>query len=106
MQIPKIDPVALGIISTKVEESPTKIFVGGIPKEFTEEQITNLLLRYGKLKSFYLVKDNNSGLSKGFAFCEYMTDIGVQNACKYLNGIKFGSRVINIRRTAQASNVT
>ena len=34
--IPKIDPLSLGIISTKVEESPTKLFVGGIPKEFSE----------------------------------------------------------------------
>ena len=55
--VPQIDAVSLGIISTKVEESAFKIFVGGLPKEFSEEQIKNLLLRYGHLKSFHLVKD-------------------------------------------------
>jgi RNA recognition motif-containing protein len=45
--VPQIDTLALGIISTKVEDSPTKIFIGGLPKEFSEDQIKNLLLRYG-----------------------------------------------------------
>lgn len=35
--IPQIDTLALGIISTKVEETPLKIFIGGLPKEFNEE---------------------------------------------------------------------
>lgn len=55
--IPTIDTAALGIISTKVEEGALKIFVGGLPKEISEEQIKNLLLNYGRLKSFHLVKD-------------------------------------------------
>jgi splicing factor U2AF subunit len=35
--VPTIDTAALGIISTKVEEGPLKIFIGGIPKELSEE---------------------------------------------------------------------
>jgi splicing factor U2AF subunit len=45
--VPVINTVSLGIISTKVEEGPCKIFIGGLPKEFTDEQIKNLLVRYG-----------------------------------------------------------
>lgn len=56
--VPIIDKLSLGIISTKVEEGPLKVFVGGLPKELSEEQIRNLLLNYGRLKSFHLVKDN------------------------------------------------
>ena len=36
-EVPAIDTVALGIIQTKVDDGPCKIFVGGIPKEFTED---------------------------------------------------------------------
>lgn len=72
--VPQIDIAALGIISTKVEDGPNKIFVGGLPKEFSEEQIKNLLQRYGQLKSFHLVKDNKIDASRGFAFCEYLED--------------------------------
>ena len=50
------------------------------------------------------MKDNN-GMSKGFAFCEYLTEKDVNNACMYLNGIKFGTRVLNIRRTGQSQNI-
>ena len=31
-----------------------------------------LLVSFGPLKSFNLVKDSATGLSKGFAFCEYV----------------------------------
>ena len=31
-----------------------------------------LLISFGPLKAFNLVKDNATGLSKGFAFCEYV----------------------------------
>eukprot|EP00347_Sterkiella_histriomuscorum_P022214 403331270 len=102
--IPQIDTAALGIISTKVEETPLKIFVGGLPKEFNEEQIKNLLLRYGQLKSFHLVKHTNIDQSRGFAFCEYTDEKGVQNAIQFLNGLKIGSRSINVRRTGASTS--
>ena len=35
--VPKIDTVALGIIQTLVEDGPNKLFIGGLPKEFTED---------------------------------------------------------------------
>ena len=98
--VPKIDTAALGIISTKVEEGPLKVFFGGLPKELGEEQVKNLLLNYGRLKSFHLVKENKDlTTSRGFGFCEYTDERGVQNAIKFLNGLKIQGRSINVRRT-------
>jgi splicing factor U2AF 65 kDa subunit len=91
--VPQIDTAALGIISTKVEEGPLKVFIGGLPKELPEEQIKNLLINYGRLKSFHLVKDNKDLItSRGFAFCEFTNETGVSNAIKYLNGLKLCGR--------------
>ncbi len=91
--VPVLDTAALGIVSTKVEEGPLKVFIGGLPKEMGEEQIKNLLMNYGRLKSFHLVKDNKDlSTSRGFAFCEYTEERGVQNAVKYLNGLKIYNR--------------
>lgn len=56
--VPVLDTAALGIISTKVEDGPLKVFIGGLPKDLSEEQIKNLLLNYGRVKSFHLVKEN------------------------------------------------
>lgn len=35
-------------------------------------QVKELLLSFGKLRAFNLVKDAATGLSKGYAFCEYV----------------------------------
>jgi len=35
-------------------------------------QVKELLTSFGPLKAFNLVKDSATGLSKGYAFCEYL----------------------------------
>lgn len=62
------------IVATNVQDSVHKIFIGGLPGHLTEEQVKELLNTFGTLKAFNLVKDTTTGLSKGFAFCEYLDD--------------------------------
>ena len=52
--------------------APNKIFIGGLPNTFTEEDIKSKLEQFGALKAFNLVRDQVTGLSKGYAFCEYV----------------------------------
>jgi len=35
-------------------------------------QVKELMTSFGQLRSFNLVMDTSSGMSKGFAFCEYL----------------------------------
>lgn len=53
-----------GVISTNVPDSPNKLFVGGIPQSLSQDQIMELLLSFGELRSFNLVKDSTTGISK------------------------------------------
>ena len=46
-----------------------------------------------------MVKDAKDDSSRGFAFCEFADEEGLNNALKNLHGLKIGNRVINIRRT-------
>lgn len=39
---------------------------------FSLSQVKELLTSFGPLKAFNLVKDSATGLSKGYAFCEYV----------------------------------
>ena len=64
------------VISTVVAESDDKLFIGCLPNYLNEEQVQELLTSFGQLKSFNLVKDYNTGLSKGYAFAEYQ-DVAV-----------------------------
>ena len=45
-----------GVVSTIVQDSENKLFVGGIPNYLTADQVQELLQPFGTLKSFNLVK--------------------------------------------------
>ncbi len=62
--VPEPTPHVPGVISTVVHDSPNKIYVGGLPNSLTEDQVIELLKSFGELKSFNLVKDSNTGMSK------------------------------------------
>uniref|UniRef100_A0A453HTT5 Splicing factor U2af large subunit n=1 Tax=Aegilops tauschii subsp. strangulata TaxID=200361 RepID=A0A453HTT5_AEGTS len=84
-------------------EGPDRIFVGGLPYYFTEAQVRELLESFGPLRGFDLVKDRETGNSKGYAFCVYQ-DLNVTDiACAALNGIKMGDKTLTVRRANQGS---
>lgn len=85
-------------------EGPDRIFVGGLPYYFTESQIRELLESFGPLRGFDLVKDRETGNSKGYAFCVYQ-DLSVTDiACAALNGIKMGDKTLTVRRANQGTS--
>ncbi|CAI0442073.1 unnamed protein product [Linum tenue] len=85
-------------------EGPDRIFVGGLPYYFTEAQVRELLESFGPLRGFDLVKDRETGNSKGYAFCVYQ-DVSVTDiACAALNGIKMGDKTLTVRRANQGAN--
>jgi splicing factor U2AF subunit len=53
-----------GYVSTHVKDSPNKISVSQIPLHWSDEQITELLVTFGKLKAFVVVKDTGSEQSR------------------------------------------
>jgi splicing factor U2AF subunit len=57
------DPEAT-VPSTHVVDSPHKISVTNLPPYLTEDQVMELLISFGKLRSFVLVKDNGTQESR------------------------------------------
>ncbi|XP_028310061.1 splicing factor U2AF 65 kDa subunit-like isoform X4 [Gouania willdenowi] len=62
-----------GVVSTVVPDSPHKLFIGGLPNYLNDDQVKELLMSFGPLKAFNLVKDSATSLSKGYAFCSGRT---------------------------------
>ncbi|KAM7538689.1 hypothetical protein Aperf_G00000056155 [Anoplocephala perfoliata] len=89
-----------GVVSTVVQDSPHKIFVGGLPNYLNEDQVKELLLSFGPLKGFNLVKDGSTGLSKGYAFCEYVDPNVTDHACAGLNGMQLGDKKLIVQRAS------
>jgi len=88
------------IVSTNVGDSPHKVFIGGIPSYLNEEQVKELVSSFGQLRSFHLVRDNNTGNSKGYAFFEYYDPEVTDRACAGLNGMSFGEKTLVVQRAS------
>jgi len=89
-----------GVVSTVVQDSAHKIFIGGLPNYLNEDQVKELLTSFGPLKAFNLVKDSATGLSKGYAFCEYLDPSITDQACAGLNGMQLGDKKLIVQRAS------
>lgn len=108
-----------GVISNVVPDTQNKISISNIPLYLTDEQVTELLVSFGELKAFVLVKDSSTeesrvsihesimlidliaNLIQGIAFCEYAdaaaaTDIAVEG----LNGMELGDKHLKVQRAS------
>lgn len=57
-------------------------------------------MSFGQLRAFNLVKDSATGLSKGYAFCEY-ADISITDqAIAGLNGMQLGDKKLIVQRAS------
>ncbi|KNA16126.1 hypothetical protein SOVF_092150 [Spinacia oleracea] len=102
---PNLNLAAVGLTpgSAGGLEGPDRIFVGGLPYYLTEPQIRELLESFGPLRGFDLVKDRETGNSKGYAFCVYNDPSVTDVACAALNGIKMGDKTLTVRRANQGA---
>ncbi|KAK9267249.1 hypothetical protein L1049_009671 [Liquidambar formosana] len=102
---PHLNLAAVGLAPGAIggAEGPDRIFVGGLPYYFTEAQIRELLESFGPLRGFDLVKDRDTGNSKGYGFCVYQDPAVTDIACGALNGLKMGDKTLTVRRATVSS---
>ena len=74
----------------------TKLYVGNLAYTTTEDDLRNLFAQAGKVKTVTLMKDRDTGRSKGFAFVEMETQVEAQNAISTLNGTKLHERALTV----------
>jgi len=89
-----------GMVSTVVQDSAHKLFIGGLPSYLNEEQVKELLTSFGQLKAFNLVMDMTTNLSKGYAFAEYMDGTITDQAIAGLNGMQLGDKKLIVQRAS------
>jgi RNA recognition motif-containing protein len=71
-----------------------KLYVGGLAYSTTDKELEELFATMGQVVSVAIIKDRDSGQSKGFGFVE-MADVKEgQNAIKELSGKEVGGRQI------------
>jgi RNA recognition motif-containing protein len=74
----------------------TKLYVGGLAYSVTEQELEALFAEHGKVVSTAVIKDRDSGQSKGFGFVEMEDETSAQNAIKALNDKEVSGRKIMV----------
>ena len=100
-----VGPTSSAGISGIVEQSPNKVFVGGLPYNVLEPQLIELLQAFGPLKSLKLIKEPGvKDASKGYAFCEWKDPNVTKIAVEGLDGLEIQGKTITLRLSDGANS--
>jgi RNA recognition motif-containing protein len=73
-----------------------KIYVGGLPYQTDEEQLSQIFAAYGEVASAKIITDRDTGRSKGFGFVEMNDDEAGKKAIAELHEADLGGRTITV----------
>ena len=74
----------------------SKLYVGNLPYSATEEELSSIFSQAGTVTSVAIIKDRETGRSKGFAFIEMSNADEAQKAITMLNGRAMGGRDLRV----------
>jgi RNA recognition motif-containing protein len=75
-----------------------KLYVGSLAYSVTDKELEALFAEQGAVTSAVVIKDRDSGQSKGFGFVEMADEKEAQNAIKNLNGKDLSGRSIMVNQ--------
>ena len=81
-----------------------KIFIGSLSYNVTEENLRMAFRAFGEVASATVIKDEQSGRSKGFGFVEMTVQAEAQSAIAALNGQAFKGRTITVNEARSQSD--
>ena len=74
----------------------TKIYVGNLSFTTTEDELKEQFSQAGTVASVALIKDRDTGQSKGFAFIEMSNQAEAEKAIQMFNGKTLGNRELKV----------
>jgi len=72
-----------------------KIFIKGLPLQVEESELREVFGDFGKVTSLRIIKDRETGQSRGFGFVEMPNEVEAKDAIKSMNGGDYyGHRIL------------
>jgi RNA recognition motif-containing protein len=85
------------VITNERKKMNTKIYVGNIPSQTTEPDLKTLFSQAGDVISVKILKDQQTGQSRGFAFVEMSTRKEARKAVSMLNRRSFMDKELLVK---------
>ncbi len=70
------------------------LYVGNLPWESTEEELEKLFAEMAVVESVRIIRDRETGRSKGFGFVELADEANVEEIIASTNGMLMGGRTL------------
>jgi RNA recognition motif-containing protein len=78
-----------------------KLYVGNLAFSTTEEDLRQLFAQAGSVATCDLIKDRNSGQSRGFAFVTMGSQAEAEKAIGMFNAYSLGERALTVNTAKQ-----
>ena len=73
-----------------------KLYVGNLPYDTSDKDLEGMFKSHGNVTSAKVIKDRDSGRSKGFGFVEMSSDGEAKAAIDALNGSEIAGRALTV----------
>ena len=80
------------------------IYVGNIPYEVSQEDLSNVFAEYGTVKRVYLPLDRETGRVRGFGFVEMASEAEEETAIETLDGAEWMGRALRVNKAKPREN--
>lgn len=74
-----------------------KLFIGNLNWRTTDEELQGLFEQFGAVTEAFIVKERETGRSRGFGFVTFETAEEAETAMNELDGTDLGGREIGVR---------
>jgi RNA recognition motif-containing protein len=73
-----------------------KLYVGNLPYLTTDDDLRTLFARAGTVTAVAVIKDRDTGTSKGFGFVAMSSRVEAENAIKMLDNHPMGEHMLKV----------
>lgn len=80
------------------------IYVGNIPYEVTQEDLSSVFAEYGSVKRVHLPVDRETGRMRGFGFVEMADETEEEKAIETLDGAEWMGRELRVNKARPREN--
>lgn len=73
-----------------------KLYIGNLPYSTTDENLEQVFSRWGSVASVKIIKDRETGRSRGFGFIEMESEDAAEDAIRNMHGQDFEGRELTV----------
>lgn len=73
-----------------------KLFIGGLSWGTSDETLRQGFEQFGEVQEAVVIKDRETGRSRGFGFVTFVNDADADTAAQQMNGKDFDGRAIQV----------